>query len=166
MDRSWGDDVYATKQTSMQCYVDLYSGPDYIIHGKYPAVLNVVFVTMLYGVGLPILFPIAFVTLLLIYITEKIELAYNYKLPSTMDDSLTTNCCNLLRFTPIVFAMNGYWMLSNQQYFGTTTNPIDFSYNEMLSGHTISDCKDVNQASPLLIMAVMSIVVAVLEINF
>jgi hypothetical protein len=93
MDRSWGNDIYKTKQTSMQCYVDLYSGPDYIVHGKYPAVLNVVFVTMLYGVGLPILFPVAFVTLLLIYITEKIELAYNYQLPSTMDDSLTVNCC-------------------------------------------------------------------------
>lgn len=92
MDRSWGSDVYTTKQTSMQLYVDLYSGPEYIVHSKYSAVLNVVFVTMLYGVGLPLLFPIAFVTLFFIYVTEKVELAYNYRLPATFDDTLTKNC--------------------------------------------------------------------------
>jgi hypothetical protein len=62
--------------------------------------------------------------------------------------------------------MNGYWMLSNQQYFGTTTTPIAYSYDEMVSGHTISDCLSVNQASPLLIMSILSVVVAILELNF
>jgi len=39
--------------------MDLYSGPEYIIHYKYSLLLNSAFVTMMYGLGMPILFPIA-----------------------------------------------------------------------------------------------------------
>ena len=43
----------------MSKYKDLYSGHEYIIEDKCGAVINNVWVTMMYGIGLPILFPIA-----------------------------------------------------------------------------------------------------------
>ena len=59
MDRSFGTDVYQTKKTSMALYKALYSGPNYVIHFKYSGILNITFITMMYGAGLPILFPLA-----------------------------------------------------------------------------------------------------------
>jgi hypothetical protein len=44
-------DTYKTKKTNMQTYIDVYSGPEYLIHFKYSGILNVTFVTLMYGVG-------------------------------------------------------------------------------------------------------------------
>ena len=93
--------------------MDLYSGPEFIIHYKYSGLLNVTYVTMLYGPGLPILFPIAVISYMIIYATERYVLAYTYQMPPAMDDMLTKNALNLLSYSPILFLLNGYWMYSN-----------------------------------------------------
>jgi len=64
LDRKFGSDVYVTKKTSMAQYKDLYSGADYVIHFKYSGILNIMYITMMYGIGMPILFPIAAVNFL------------------------------------------------------------------------------------------------------
>ena len=51
--------------------MDLYTGPDYIVHYKYSGILNVTYVTMLYGLGLPMLFPIAFLSYFIFWATER-----------------------------------------------------------------------------------------------
>lgn len=50
---------FKSKKTSMAKYKMLHGGTDYIIHFKYSNVLNIVYITMTYGVGMPILFPVA-----------------------------------------------------------------------------------------------------------
>jgi len=52
-------DPYKTKKTSMAAFKALWSGGDYVIHFKYSQVLNVTFISMMYGIGMPLLFPIA-----------------------------------------------------------------------------------------------------------
>ena len=64
--------------TQIYRYIDLYSGPDYIIHFKYSNILNVTYVTMMYGLGLPILFPIAMLTYLIFWSVERCGIAYTY----------------------------------------------------------------------------------------
>ncbi len=59
-------------------YVDLYVGPIFEIHWKYATILNVVWVSFFFGPIMPVLFPIAFLNLFILYITERIQLAYNY----------------------------------------------------------------------------------------
>jgi hypothetical protein len=86
LDRKWGSDTYVTQKSSMQLYVDLYSGPQYFIHFKYSGMMNVCFVTMMYGIGLPILFPIAAFTYFVMYSLERLLVAYFYQLPPTFDD--------------------------------------------------------------------------------
>ena len=79
MDQGWERDpelrLYKTKKTQIYQYLDLYSGPDFIIHFKYSFILNVTYVTMLYGAGLPILFPIAVLSYIIFYICERYQLA-------------------------------------------------------------------------------------------
>ena len=90
MDQSWESNpqqrLYQTKTTQIYQYMDLYSGPDFIIHFKYSAILNVTYVTMFYGPGLPILFPIAAISYFIYYVAERYGLAYTYEMPPQMDD--------------------------------------------------------------------------------
>ena len=84
------------------------------MHYKFSNILNITFVTMLYGLGLPILFPIALVSYIIFWMTERYQVAYFYQLPPAMDDNMTKNAMRLLSWTPPLFLLNSYWMLSNR----------------------------------------------------
>ena len=121
-DQSWESNaqqrLYETKKTQIYSYMDLYSGPEFVAHFKYSAILNLTYVTMFYGPGLPILFPIAVLSYFLFYCVERFGLAYTYIMPPAMDDKLTKNALNLLSYLPLLFLLNGFLMFSNQQIFG------------------------------------------------
>lgn len=51
--------------------MDIWQGPMYEMHFKYAIIMNSVFITMMFGVALPKLFPICVVTLGILYISEK-----------------------------------------------------------------------------------------------
>ena len=69
---------YHTKKTQLYQYMELYSGPNHVIHFKYSNILNITFVTMMYGLGIPILFPIACIAYAVIWSVERYQLAYTY----------------------------------------------------------------------------------------
>jgi hypothetical protein len=48
------------------------------MHFKYAGVMNTIYTTFMYGFALPILFPIAALTFINIYIVEKLTVAYWY----------------------------------------------------------------------------------------
>jgi len=78
-------------------------------------ILNIIFVTMMFGTGLPILFPIAMVSLFVIYVQEKGLLYYGYREPPHYDDVLNLSVLNTLISAPLLILAFGYWMLSNKQ---------------------------------------------------
>jgi len=49
------------------------------MHYKYSAILTSVFTTFMFGFGIPLLFPIAILQLLVLYIVEKLMLFYSYR---------------------------------------------------------------------------------------
>jgi hypothetical protein len=59
LDNKFSNNPYITKKTSMADYKDLYSGTEYVIHFKCANVINIVWVTFMYGIGMPMLFPLA-----------------------------------------------------------------------------------------------------------
>ena len=101
----------------MANFKKVYGGGDYVIHFKYSGVLNVVYVTMMYGIGMPILFPIAALNLFNQWICERLVVAYMMKRPPALDNKLSENCIAMLKLAPIVFLANGFWMVSNLQIF-------------------------------------------------
>jgi len=126
-------DPYKTKKTSIAAFLALWAGGDYVIHFKYSNVLNVVYITMMYGVGLPLLFPLAALNFFNTWVTERIAVAYLMKQPPALDDKLTNNCVRMLRFAPLLFLCNGFWMLSNRQIFQNNWSYIQTSYDKMVS---------------------------------
>ncbi|CDW71360.1 UNKNOWN [Stylonychia lemnae] len=152
-DRSCGKDTYKTKMTNMQQYIDIYSGPEYLIHFKYSGILNVTFVTMMYGLGMPILFPIAAWTYFVLYSLERVLAAYFYQLPPTFDDQMSKNALMKMRWAAIFYLFFGFWMLSSKIVFSNQHNLIEDIDELMKSGHTIKSIR-VDQASPLLLIGV------------
>ena len=94
--------------------MNLYLGPEFIINYRVSWVMTVVYVTMFYGLGMPLLFPIAFFSLLLIYSFERYHLAYTYQKPPVMNHETIKIGLSFIHFTPLILLMNGFWMLSNR----------------------------------------------------
>jgi hypothetical protein len=59
IDMKFGNNRYVTKMKSMGKYKELWSGGEFLIHIKQAEILLVVWVTCMYGVGMPLMFPIA-----------------------------------------------------------------------------------------------------------
>ena len=118
IDQGFTCDQKNTKKTTIQLYVELHSGPIFFIHYKYSAILNIVFVTMMYGMGIPVLFPIAAVSLFVLYCVEKYMIYYVYREPPMYDEKLNTNALSILTWAPLLFLSFGYWMLSSNQLLG------------------------------------------------
>lgn len=155
-----GGSPYKTKATSMAGFKMIWGGGDYVIHFKYSGMLNITYVTMLYGIGMPALFPIAALNYFNQYISERMVVAWNMKMPAALDNQLTLNCLSMLRFAPLMFLVNGSWMISNAQIFKNTWSYIPDSSEPMLSHHHLE--WHVNWASPVTIFAVYSIALYVL----
>ena len=74
----------------------------------------IVAISMLYGPGIPILFPIGLVALIIIYFTDRLSLAYLYRMPPSYDDELNKTCVSALLLYPIFYAGVGFWMYTNE----------------------------------------------------
>lgn len=72
LDNGFSWNPYKTKKTSIQNFKAVYTGAEYLIHFKYSDMLNVCYITMMYGLGMPILFPLAAATLISQWLSERI----------------------------------------------------------------------------------------------
>lgn len=158
LDRSFSCNEERTKKTTIQQYVNLYSGPVFFIHFKYSSILNITFVTMMYGLGMPILFPIASVAILTLYVMEKLMLHYCYREPPMYDERLNKNALTILTWAPLLFLSFGYWMLSSKQLLSNSdVTLLTFSNKDKTSNHLVKDVfgadayKSTEVAMPLLV---------------
>lgn len=85
-----------TKKTTIQSYVNLYSGPPHSMNYKYALILNTVFITFMFGLALPILFPIAAFTFLNLYIMERFLITYWHPRPPMYDDKLNRKAFTIM----------------------------------------------------------------------
>ena len=106
-------DEYQTSCKTMQAFVDTYSGPEFTLHYKYSYILVVVYVTFLYGAGLPILFPIAFFSLLGLYIVERLMMAYSYRMPPMFGKEINRRALQMMFGAPMAYCCMGMWIFSN-----------------------------------------------------
>lgn len=112
----------------------------------------------MYGLGLPILFPIASLSILTLYCVEKLMLHYAYREPPMYDESLNKNALNILTYAPLLFLSFGYWMLSSRQLFENDhLTVLTYADEGKVSGHLISSIFNAgtysasNVAMPLIV---------------
>ena len=106
-------DTYKTKKRTIQQYIDVYSGPEYMIHYKYSSIMMQTYVAFMYGAGIPILFPIALMGMFILYCVERLCVAFSYKQPPVFDEKLNKSTINILRGAPFLYVLFGFWMYGN-----------------------------------------------------
>ena len=129
-----------TKSTSIQGYLSTYQGPLYFMHFKYSSILTISYITMMYGFGMPVLFPIAMLSFFVLYVTEKLMLFYGYVMPPMYDERLSNDVLTKLQFAPLLYIIFGYWMASNQQLLSNDNlSPVESSLSIYVTNHSMGD---------------------------
>lgn len=117
IDRGFSCNKDKTKCKTIQQYVDIHAGVDYLIHFKYSAIMNVCFITFLYGLAMPLLFPIALLFYIVMYTVERLCITYYYKKPPMYDEKLNAAALSTLKWAPVFMMAFGFWIMGNQQIF-------------------------------------------------
>lgn len=76
--------------------------------------MNTTFVTFMFGLNLPVLFPIAFLAFLVMYTMEKLTLTYYYKKPPMYDEKMNEAAVGILKWAPFAMMVFGFWTMGNQ----------------------------------------------------
>lgn len=106
------------------------------MHFKYAGIMNIVYVTLMYGFGMPVLYPIAVYALVVLYLSEKAMLYYSYRQPPTYDQRLSNYVIVSMMMGPCLMLFFGYWMLSSKQLISNGhLQPRDFGNDPELSEH-------------------------------
>ena len=105
------------------------------MHFRYANVMNQIFVAFTHGLVLPLLFPIAFLNIMNMFIVEKLQFTYWYRQPPLMDNKLNARALSILQFAPVMMVFFGYWQLGNRQMFHNETMSLVHSSQKILTQH-------------------------------
>lgn len=137
------------------------------MHYKYSTILTTCYVTFMYGFGLPYLFPVAILSMAVLYFTEKTMLYYCYRSPPMYDEKTYELVIKMLKGAPIFYCAFGYWMCSSNQLLSNDyIYPKELVTSTMKTGHIYTDVLTARgwsgPAWPLLVMFVAFLVNALL----
>ena len=117
MDRGFGSDTFVTGTPTVQSYIDLYAGPDYLIHYRYATILLNLGVAFMYGTAMPYLYFCATLAFAILYINERLLVSYYYREPPTFDEKMTLMSLEMTKLVPIMMLPIVFWQLGNRQIF-------------------------------------------------
>lgn len=103
-----------TKTNNVLDYVEIHSGSEHLLFDKYSMTMTFVLVTMLYGFGIPILFPITLAALCMCYFVDKLVIFFYHRSPPMYDDTLNMNSVYYLKWGALMYLASAYWMMSNK----------------------------------------------------
>eukprot|EP00117_Sycon_ciliatum_P041124 scpid37102/ scgid30137/ len=150
MDRGFTCNYSKTKKNTIQSYINLYSGPEYMMHVKYSGMMNVLFVCFMYGLAIPALFPISLLAFTVLYLVEKYTITYFFRKPPMFDEKLNESSISKMKWAPIFMMFFGFWCLSNKQIFTNEAYPIFKTTEAVETGHKMWSFA-ANQGLPLFI---------------
>jgi len=68
---------------------------------------------MMYGMSLPIVFPITLFAILNLYVMDKLMLTYYYRRPPNFDLKISKRALKFLRYPTFVGLIFAYWVVGN-----------------------------------------------------
>lgn len=130
-----------TKCTTIQQYVNIYAGSLYLMQFKYSAIMTIVYITFMFGAGMPVLFPLASAAFFTLYLLETTSLHYIHQTPPAYDVELNDACLGKLQFAPLLLLSFGYWMTTNPQLQQSYKNfiPLQTKDSPFISDHYWSE---------------------------
>lgn len=111
---------HPTRKKTIQEYVDLYGGWIFYIEYQYTNIMKIVFITLMLGTGIPMLFFFCSLNFLIIYAVEKYNFAYNYKRPPMYNNLISEDTLIWLRWGFLLHMLFGFWMISSTGLYHNT----------------------------------------------
>ena len=112
-DRGCHCDKSHTKQILQEDYEGIYIGPDFLLEFRYSSLLTNIFVSLMFGSGIPILYGAALLSFLFTYWFDKLFYLRVYKTPPRYDKSLISTVRSWINIAFIFHFVFGFWMYSN-----------------------------------------------------
>ncbi len=132
-----------------------------IIDFRYAGLVLNVFIAMIFGPGIPILFPIALINLSIMYVCDRLMTAYFYSQPPMFGLDMTDSALKRLQVAGTIYFATAYWMLSNKQIFGNNVYPIEFENESIKTGHYIKDIDPNKFDHTLPLLAVLALMLTI-----
>jgi hypothetical protein len=111
----------------------------------------------MYGMFIPVLFPIALLAIFNMYVNDRLCLAYFYKKPPMYDSKLNEYALSILLYAPFLSFVLGYWALGNQQIFFNKATVRDSIHQIVDPNHSLFDFDGGNQTLMVFIILLLLI---------
>ncbi len=117
-----------TKHSATQAGLNaLYVGPDFHHSIRYPQISVVVFVSMVYSSGIPLLYLVIAAAAFTFYWTDKYLFTRWYRTPPQYDAQISLQFSGYLPYAALLHVVFGSWMLANRRMFSSPSLADDSS---------------------------------------
>jgi len=96
----------------------------------------------MYGVALPIMFPIGAFTFFNYYIVDKFLVAYYFRRPPIYDDKLQRMSLGFMKYAPVLMFFFGWWTIGNMQIFDNEVKSLTNTGVNLTTEHTVDPIPD------------------------
>ena len=152
-----------TNAKTIQKFEAVYSGPLFFVHYRLAFIVNITYLTFLFGPGMPLLFPIALLGIIFNYVSERIRMAYSYQKPPMYDSSLSQHTLRALLIAPVFYALMAAWLFSNQQVFRNSVPVSNDGHLWPLNDHKFTQSfEQITPGTVFVCFIILSIVYAIL----
>jgi hypothetical protein len=103
-----------TAMPTVDEYIELHGGPDFLLSYRFAALLLQISVALLYGIAVPILYPIVTASLLIQNVVDRLLLCYFYRAPPIQNQSSTLLTLSIIKVVGILSLFHHFWILSNR----------------------------------------------------
>ena len=119
---------------------------------------NVLLMAFMFGPGIPIMMPMAFIYVFLNEFCLRAQLAYQHRAPFKFSNSMNERFTKFCSVLPILYASIGFWMYSNRQIFENEVLPKHKTHGFQNHNHTIVySLTNFTPGTPLLILFVVAV---------
>lgn len=129
------------------------------MHFKYATCMNTIYTVFMYGLAIPVMFPIAALTFINIYLVEKLCVAYWYQKPPMYGPELNDAALGMMRWAPLTYFIFGYWIMGQKQIFNNVTPEVTYSNVAVPSDHNGWPWNENGPAVPMFFFLVAFLVV-------
>lgn len=89
-----------------------------------------VVVAFMWGISMPIFFPLCAVGLWILYVTDRLRMAYYYKQPPLYSSRMTILVNKVLIYSaPFFMLIFGFWNFTNQRIFNNKSTSINNTFD-------------------------------------
>ena len=121
----------------------MYMGPELMFEYRYSTMLNSVYISLMFGSGMPLLYLFGFVSFFLTYWVDKFAFLRIYQTPPRYNKDLMKASRESLYVAIFIHFIFGFWMYSNSVIF-------DSQSQEIFGINVASTTSDIDQKYPWL----------------